>query len=576
MIDGLKVTINEFKALKGYWVVYWIGLLSKHEAQREYLIEVVLVPIGRNLQEYDRFSSIGASKFRDSIRVSITYTPFLMIGSIWKDGKFYASPSSRNEKIEIKLNKPLLLKGEYIKDILKGSKIDNYPFISGYYNFFISTNEKTSDIPIGIDYVLFPCFEIARKYHLKSDALAKKVFAGEIGSREIYYGSETEQGKLLEENTSEIKHVVLTKHMYDTDAPFVARIMYDARARNSAGQISNVLTKGKDRTVDCFFPFEGGSVLKVTGERLITGGKTYFLVFQIISCSALFFEGELKFARANDGREVDNPDFQNLTENNAIKNVKGNNTDSPNTLTFTDKPNYQSITEKINYQFDDEFPGKPKSGKMTKEELNSRNKEINYLDEPVEMLSTNTTSSNNSKTGSAGTVSQNKADIFSTFIEALRVLDNNGYNTEPVSCTSQYHGNNSYFYFEHEPIDNGNWCFLNKIHKNNWQNPRACMIAKFEKNGRYFYILEIQRRPNSTEAFCTYVMYHPESKLNETDIFLLLNEIAVNNGAVGGNKEKGKFKSLNGKVRYLKIRHSATNESSENPSYLHNRLKKIF
>lgn len=576
-------TIREFKTLKGYWVLYWIGRIKPIPDFSEYMVELIFVKLANGLQDYDNFPSIASNRENTKyIQISISFAPGLAIGSVIKDGQFYKEPSLLNEKVHIEINRPANLHPQTFLEICRGKEINGYPNIHRYYNYSILATRDNSSFPLGIDAVIFPCFEIGRKYFFKSDALSKKVFDGEIGDREIFYYKHPDGQTIIPESTSEMTYVLLTKDMYDSDAKHIARIKHNERARLSALQVFSSIygeTDEKKKTVSTFFPFEQKAKLKVVGKKYGLGDRSIFLVYQIESCDAPFFPGILRFNRVNDGRVEKDGDFADAIEQNGVKIINNNTKDENfSELTSEEKPNYQSAKELFQFELVDTFDSDPEVIKEEKQKQKTFSTESPIVtNHNIETYSTNSATSNDHKTSKAGVETESTEEAFKNFIEALTILKHDGYILHYLYPTAQ--GGTAtpkYFHFPQDNLDEHSkrWCYLKKNNVNKPDVLRACMVAELVHDEQYYYLLEIQPK-YPTESFYTFLINDESgNRIQEAEMLTVLNEIALRQGKI-----KGKNFELISRIGCKRIEHTTITvgtQKTRNPKYLMNALKRIL
>lgn len=526
------------------WRIGWLGKFVKNVNVPSQLdIETILVPLRTDINPAQQnLNSKYSYDYRNkkSLYIGSGLLPILKVGNFWQDQfEVILKDEEKNKDPYTVIETRLSISEDNVQITDKETSPDlflttYYPEIDGcndtkllIINYPKDNQEET------INKIIIPCNEVFRFYYAHSSQLTRALLNDQFyGKTNDIYNPE------LTYHDNDIAHVHLRRTIPDTDAAYVARLVFSTYAK---AQASNIYTSGirnqqnsNNFLIEARPPFEGQTTIKLEGKRVASSldkANWNFLVFQIKSCSHPFPFSELTFSRDNDARlvkkeeslkkETSEPKMLLQTIRNTEETIISNKSEPLANLQTTELV----VAE-------DSFPD------LIGKKISKIDKEINTSKEDIE---THFISGNNEGMFSTGAGTYGKSDTkplaitrkqkteqlpstkkqsampanFNNFIETIAELSNFesiNYNYLQLKFDEDIPSLESCSYF---PAINS-WAYIDLI-----SNSRRQFIT-FEVafSTYYFYFFEIETDSAKTsEHYSMFVAHNPDlQKLYKTDL----------------------------------------------------------
>jgi len=282
---------NQFPDDGYLWRVEWLGRLERNfDYPYNHFLEVTLRRLRKKPRSIDvtLAEALDADpKCLDKAYIEIADLPYVHIGSIWRDGKYVASPEyplfesdrlvfseSTMRLISLDSPDPLSDRGSILSANLCPAGCDPRQ------GRFLAV--EVDDDPWGL---LIPVTEIVRFYYCPSPAIASLLFRGpfDLIENEIYNAHHSGF------DPDGLCRVCFRNGIPRTAARIAAVLATSEYARRQVRRIYDAIlvshvTSGIP-VVETFPPFEGRAILKARGVWFKSGGHRRFLVYQLVESS---------------------------------------------------------------------------------------------------------------------------------------------------------------------------------------------------------------------------------------------------------------------------------------------------
>lgn len=287
-------------------------------------IQVVLVPLRGSDPDLSQLKCEGIYDYpgRKVVEVGIGKLQVLWIGSLWKDGRFFADPPyARHVFPDLNIDaagvERIQARARGYATAPDGTRRRAYwiPFgsYSGHKGMLDTWCVRVAASRPG-QFLIVPCVELIRFYFSGSSALLRELFNGglDTAANGVY------DPALTVHRPEDVSHLQLRLRMRHSDAPIIARLAFDeAHAGAQARLIHTSLVRSRSNVGKAFpsirFPFQGTTTLTVRGKWLPFGDGWNFLVYRIEQCTGPFPFGEVEWHHDGDARS-DGPADPSLPE----------------------------------------------------------------------------------------------------------------------------------------------------------------------------------------------------------------------------------------------------------------------
>ncbi|MDR1075241.1 MAG: hypothetical protein LBL59_02765 [Xanthomonadaceae bacterium] len=299
--------IQEFPKDDRIWRIDWLGVVE--QTSSEALIDVYLSPAKANVgvpQRQEDFEQVG-----ERARVGVGQLPFLTVGSLWRDrhrlprgvgvGKVFPDVQIASSAVQL---------------IEAGAQFEVGPdeprWVIPPYKHRLDWRVRQSHC-FAIEYggdpygILLPVVEAIRFYYAVSTDLAHIAFAG---------GFQLDLDSIVD--TSEFFGIVpgtermvlkRRKWLSDDDGWIIGRVLEEPLAAAGIARVYDSLLRDSANSrlafPECGLPFEGATRWRVRGIPLRIKDGERWLIYELLSCSALLPFRELHILSDNDGRQAE-------------------------------------------------------------------------------------------------------------------------------------------------------------------------------------------------------------------------------------------------------------------------------
>lgn len=300
-----NVVIEEFKDTSrpgSTWRLNWFGGIERDpEVATEYKLQVVLTKVKDDAKgAWHTEDAVEQDNLR-MVPIGVGQLPLLRMGSLWRDGKLEMLRSGVEQvfALDIPPGQP-----NYHIATDKVGLAGLVPFrahrLMGY-----GKNTKCVVLPHNGDPagIIIPAVELIRFYYANSTRLSKAIFDGDFvhSPSSIYDPDYTGlDGKLAV--------VCRRQDVSDDDCWTIARILNSQPALDGARRVNDSMMRDFANTrranPECAFPFAGKTRIKALCKK-VGYAPARWLVLSLVSCSAPFPYEDLQVMADNDGRQAD-------------------------------------------------------------------------------------------------------------------------------------------------------------------------------------------------------------------------------------------------------------------------------
>ena len=523
--------IKEFPTDEKIWRIDWLGEVDLNPSVlSEPSIEVIISPlIEENADPFSNKSVVHAE--RRVLRIGVGQFPLMEIGSLWKKGFPFILGTKKTEKLDD------LLIDETTVRIVRTDYRENGEWLIPPNFHKVGKNgfsaqcvciEHEGD-PFGI---IIPVAEIIRFYYAVSTDMAQAIFSGTFR-----YNLDSIVGENSRyDAANKLYFLELNKYFSDEDGWVIARILNSPEANHGAMLIHDSLLKasamGSPMSPETIFPFSGKTTLMFRRKKIQSFGKKWRrLVYSLVRCTANFSFEQLMIDRENCSKQA-NPETDLPEEEKKIAYLGKKRALSPE----SDEQKIQNENEpdagieRIRIPLPSERFAAISGKKVLKPEkdycLYKSGKVPGFKKVDIKALGTGQGGYANTEIAPLSLDAKRGRDktlqaSFENFIEMIEWLD-----TYPgVKAFIRDYDERMEFLPLLKPPKNSQWAYLDSSQKIR----RRAIIADVVRNGRYFSLIELQRREGDSFSICL-LSVQDGSKIPNPQIYEILRSVTEKNG----------------------------------------------
>lgn len=507
-------TIREFKELgPGDWRIDWLGSIEHDpDVPTERKVRVVLSRIRDNWSGTDVSSNEAVDhSTRTVVPVGVGQLPYFGLGTVWRNGKLLPIRPGTIVKFPLEIN------AENVGRALATQEVEGRALVP-----YSSHRILKEGIPSKCTYVSFngdpagiiiPDMELIRFYLATSTRLSKAVFDGDflLNESSIYDpeftgmdGDRFVINRRMDVSGDDCKIIGRIYNSYD--ASRAVKMVWDSMVESRANGLPV-------HPATCF-PFSGKTTLRALCKQV--GGKhKRWLVLSLISCSGPLPYSELLVIPDNDGSSAD-PDTD-ISDDEKIESWKTArkhiDPSVPPEIQSQQEPS--ANTERITFDIPEErFTALAgiKILERTKEQCHYKSGALKKSVDASDANSFGTGDGTHGKTDAAAAdvkVTRPRQGLPASFTTLTEMLD----------CLNSYPGVNArlYPFLDSEgliearrtrPSHLPQWGYLDY----GLRLLRRIMVAEVRYCGRFYYLVEVERRPNTTEHYLAELVCLPEAR----------------------------------------------------------------
>lgn len=503
------VVIDEFKDISrpgSTWRLNWFGGIERDpEVATEYKLQIVLTKLKDNVK--GAWHTEGAVE-QDTLRmvpIGVGQLPLLRMGSLWRDGKLEMLRSGIEQVFDLDI--PPGLPNYYIAtDKLGLSGL--IPFRDHRLMGF-GKNTKCIVLPHNGDPagIIIPAIELIRFYYANSTRLSKAIFDGDfIHSPSSIYDPEYTglDGKLAV--------VCRRQDVSDDDCWTIARILNSHAAFDGARRVNDSMIRDFANTrhanPESAFPFSGKTRIKALCKK-VGYAPARWLVLSLVSCSAPFPYENLQVMADNDGRQAthdtDIPDQAKIPINR--QSADNEQEIKPLQLQSVKEPDSKALPKRLELSGDcfQALLGK-KIKKHDKELCSYKAGELAPIVAPTPDVSGTANGSRPDDGVGKAELVRTQSDAlppsYGLLVELVQEL-----NTRPGISSrllSLQDGPGLIKAKRTAPAGRRQWAYIDYRHR----QLRHFMFLEILTGAEYYYLVEIERRPNASgDKYCAEIFY---------------------------------------------------------------------
>lgn len=336
------VVIEEFKDTSrpgSIWRLNWFGgIVRDPEAAIEYKLQVVLTKVRDDAKGAWHTEDAVEQDILRMVPIGVGQLPLLRMGSLWRDGKLEILRSGVEQVFDLDI--PPGVTNYYIAT----DKIGLAGLVPFRAHRLMSYGKNTKCIVLPHDGdpagIIIPTVELIRFYYANSTRLSKAIFDGEFvySPSSIYDPDYTGlDGKLAV--------ICRRQDVSDDDCWTIARILNSQAAFDGARRVNDSMMRDFANTQhanpESAFPFSGKTRIKARCKK-VGYAPARWLVLSLVSCTASFPYEDLQVMADNDGRQANpNTDLPDSAKIPIVRLSKDNGQE-------LEPPRLQSVKEPDN------------------------------------------------------------------------------------------------------------------------------------------------------------------------------------------------------------------------------------
>lgn len=529
------VVIDEFKDISrpgSTWRLNWFGAVERDpNVATEYKLQIVLTLVKNTIHDDWHTEAAVDQNCLRMVLVGVGQLPLLRIGSLWKDGKLIRLRSGIEQVFTLDI--PCDIPNFYCATDKIGAA-SLIPFrdhrIMGYGKNTKCIVLSNLDDDAGI---IIPVIELIRFYYCRSTRLTKSVFDGDFVHAPFTIYDPNYTGK-----DKNIATVCRRQDVSDDDCWTIARILNSQAAFDGVRRVNDSMIRDfaniGQANPESIFPFSGTTSLKALCKK-IGNAPSRWLVLSLISCSAPFPYDELQVIADNDGRSADT-DTDVADQNKTPINRPLSNADEE-----VDAIRIQSAneTDKSALPVHLELSGDCFTAllgkniqKPSKDCCNYKSGQHRaYSGSQTELTGTSNGDQQKQNIGKVELVAPVRDSIppsYELLIELVAELNTiahvrarlyplaDGIGLVRVKRTA--------------PAGRRQWAYLNS----STRRLRYLMMVEINYDDRFFYLVEVERRPNSSsDKYCADIFFNPAySAISQVQTNCIVTELSRQNGRI--------------------------------------------